>query len=167
MEDNVQSYKDYIHENKRMIGSSLFVVGAASTCFSIWKRTRGTTDLGLSALENTPGIQGNPKFVARAWAMRAFGIATSIVGVTTIAGVYSIAYFMDVKTFPEFVVKTRNGLHERFPFLRSSHDPNLDDSDEFMREWNKDADKEYEETPFAENTGQVVKKVFGIGGFFK
>ena len=157
--------QDFVSKNKKTIATSLLAISFTSCIISILKRTRKTSDFGFSNLVNAPYLRGNVQHASWIWAMRAFTLSTSIVGLGMTGLVVSLSYYYNVSTVKEFAIEFRKSIHKKFPGLvpdRITEKREEVAMTEFMKELLVDLDlDERKESEQEEMVTGAMRSVFG------
>jgi hypothetical protein len=89
---------EFIKQNKTKIVAGFATISLFSLLYSVRKKTRGTSDLGMQRLISDPYLKGNVQHASYIWAFRAFTVATCIVGLGAIGVSFTVSHYMDVSS---------------------------------------------------------------------
>ncbi|KAJ3371212.1 hypothetical protein HDU91_005483 [Kappamyces sp. JEL0680] len=159
----------FIKQNKALLASAFLGISFASLIWSIRKKTRGTRDFGLERLMKEPALQGNVQHASWIWAIRAFALSTSVVGLGAVGMAVGVGYYMNVSSLKEFSVEFRKAIHRKFPSLAipDNQEAETKAMGEFMREWKHDLDED-DPAPKAHNgyiSGIITEGLGPLGKF--
>ena len=98
------------------------------------KGTKGTSDFGFSRTLNSSKLyKADPRYAAYIWAIQAFSISTSIVGLGALTVGFGITKYYDFKSvrilltkFEDFRMRFRSYIQEKYPGLRGELDEEID-----------------------------------------